>query len=135
MIIGFDAVQQEVWDTLCELNAAWTRGNPDDLVHYFHPGMIAVTASDRYRREGRRVCMAGWKGFAQQNKIVKWRENDPVVRVFGNAAVVAYYFEIAFETAGRVVTLDGRDTYFFVKEEGRWWAVADHYSPYPGGKA
>jgi len=28
--------------------------------------------------------------------------------------------------------MGGRDMFFFVKEKGRWWAVADQFSPYPG---
>ncbi len=66
-----DAAQQEVWHTLRSLNDTWTRGNPADLDKYFHPRMVAITASDRLRLEG--------------------------------------------------------------KEGGKWWAVADQFSTFPGG--
>jgi len=53
MIIRFDdPVQQDIWATIRALNDAWTKGNPDDLANYFHRNMVAITATDRLRREG-----------------------------------------------------------------------------------
>lgn len=126
-----DPVKQEIWATLRALNDAWTQGNPDDLVEYFHPDMIAITATDQKRREGGATCLAGWKGFAEATRIHRWEEIDPVIQVYGPSAVVAYYFDMSFEMNGRTIELGGRDMFFFVKENGRWLAVADHYSPYP----
>ena len=126
-----DPRQQEVWATLRALNDAWTQGRPDELVEYFHPQMVAVTPVDRHRVTGGAACVAGWKGFAEKAHIHYWRELDPVVKVFGDAAVVAYDFEMAFAMGGQEITMGGRDLFFFVREDGRWWAVADQYSPYP----
>ena len=126
-----DPVQQEVWTTLRALNDAWTQGHPDDLVEYFQPRMVAVPPVDRHRRDGGAACVAGWKGFAQAATVHYWKEIDPVVNVFGDAAVVAYDFEMAFELGGQRVEMGGRDLFFFVRENGRWWAVGDQYSPYP----
>lgn len=126
-----DPVKQAVWDTLRALNDAWTKGDPDDLVHYFHPRMIAVTATDRHRLTGAQTCIAGWRAFAQAARIHHWRELDPVVELYGEAAVVAYDFDLSCDLGGRTVHLTGRDLFFFVREAGRWWAVGDQFSPYP----
>jgi len=32
---------------------------------------------------------------------------------------------------GKILNLDGRDMFVFVKENGKWWAVANQFSPYP----
>lgn len=126
-----DPVQQEIWDTLRALNDAWTRGNPDDLVNYFHPRMVSVTPVDRHRRDGAAACLAGWKGFAESARIHRWQELDPVVQVYGESAVVAYDFDMTCEMGGQEIRMGGRDLFFFVREGGQWWAVADQYSPYP----
>jgi hypothetical protein len=126
-----DPVQQEIWATVRALNDAWTKGRPDDLVDYFHPQMIAITPTDRHRREGGATCLAGWKGFAEAATIHRWREIDPVIHVYGDSAVVAYDFDMSFDMNGQTITLGGRDMFFFVREKGRWWAVADQFSPYP----
>jgi len=91
---GFDDEQRAVWATLRALNEAWTKGDPATLAAYFHPDMIAVTASDRLRRVGRNACIEGWQAFAAAARIVDWREIDPLVRVHGDAAVVSYYYQL-----------------------------------------
>ncbi|MDD3517480.1 MAG: nuclear transport factor 2 family protein [Chromatiales bacterium] len=126
-----DPTRQAVWNTLRALNDAWTRGNPDRLTDYFHPCMVAVTATDRHRLDGGPACVAGWKAFAEAATIHHWREIDPVVHVYGDAAVVAYDFDMAFDMQGRTIHMGGRDLFFFVREAGRWWAVADQFSAYP----
>lgn len=132
MSISFnDPVKQEIWATLRALNDAWTKGNPDDLINYFHPNMIAITTTDRLRRNGRAECLAGWKGFAAATQIHHWTETDPVIHVYGDSAVVAYYFDMSFTMGGPSIHMGGRDMFFFARENARWWAVADQYSAYP----
>jgi len=132
MTMAFDnPTKQEVWATVRAMNDAWTKGNPDDLVKYFHRDMVAITATDRRRLEGGAACIAGWKGFCNAARIHRWEEVDPVIHVYGDSAVVAYYFDMSFDMGGQMVNMAGRDMFFFVKEDDRWWAVADQFSPYP----
>ena len=126
-----DPVQQEIWMTLRALNDTWTKGNPDDLAKYFHPQMLAITPLDRLRRDGAAACISGWKSFAEAARIHRWHEYDPLVRVYGDAAVVTYYYEIDFEIGDQRVEQRGRDLFFFVRERGRWQVVADQFSSYP----
>lgn len=126
-----DPTKQAIWSTLRAINDAWTKGNPDDLAQYFHPDMVAITATDRHRLNGAAACIAGWKSFAEATTIHHWREIDPVIHVYGNSAVVAYDFDMAFDMNGQTIQMGGRDMFFFVKENGRWWAVADQFSAYP----
>lgn len=127
----FDPEQGAVWSVLRAINDAWTQGDPATLAEYFHPDMIAVTASDRLRRIGRQECIAGWQEFATTATIHAWQEIDPLIRVFGNAAVVSYYYELDCNVGGSPRHFAGRDLFFFICDNGRWWAVADQFSGYP----
>jgi uncharacterized protein DUF4440 len=130
--INFDnSVKQEIWSTVRAMNDAWTKGSPDDLSRYFHRDMVAITPTDRDRLDGGPVCVASWKAFANSVRIQRWEEVDPVIHVYGGSAVVAYYFDMSFEMGGQTIDLSGRDMFFFVKESGRWLAVADQFSQYP----
>lgn len=126
-----DPERQALWNTLRALNDAWTRGDPAELARYFHPRMVAITATDRHRREGAAACIAGWSEFARTVRILEWRELNPLIELYGDSAVVAYEYDLACETGGKTLHLTGRDMFFFVREEGRWWAVADQFSPFP----
>lgn len=72
-----DPVKQEVWKTLRALNDAWTKGNPEGLNNYFHRNMVAITATERERLEGKEACFASWNNFTQAAHIHHWKELDP----------------------------------------------------------
>ena len=124
----------EVWAFVQEMNRVWTVDEkPERLVNYFAPEMIAITPTDRLRREGRKSCVAGWTEFVQATKILRWIETNPHVLMLaeGRSAVVACDFEIDFKAGDRVVKMRGRDLMTLDKRDGRWWLVADHFSPTP----
>ena len=75
--------------------------------------------------------MQGWAGFLSMAKVRRWEEIDPKIQIYGNSAVVTYYFDMAFEVSGQTVEMGGRDMFVFVKVDGKWWAVADQFSAYP----
>lgn len=127
----FGTPEREVWETLRKLNDAWTKSDGKDLASFFHKDMVAITPTDRKRREGREDCIAGWVDFLSMAKVHRWKEIDPKIQVYGNSAVATYYFDMAFEMGGEMFEMGGRDMFVFVKEDGRWWAVADQFSPYP----
>ena len=127
-----DQKEREVWHIVQQLNKAWTTGNPEALKDFFHRDMVAITATDRLRLEGKEACIASWKAFSDAAKIHYWKEIDPKIRLYGDTAVVTYYFDMSFDMGGQSITMGGRDMFVMVREEGKWWVVADQFSPYPG---
>ncbi len=120
-----------VWETVRAMNRAWTSGRVEDIAEYFHPDMVAVTQTDRERLVGKVACMDSWRRFISTATIHDWKEHDPIVQIFGNAAVVSYYYELACEIRGETAVLAGRDLLFLVKEGARWLVIADQFSEYP----
>ncbi len=127
-------IKEKVWQTIQAMNRSWTvKRDIDELINYFHKDMVAITATDRERLEGRDACIAGWKAFVEATKIHYWEESDPKVQLYGNGkfAVVTYYFDMSFDTHGQTIKMGGRDMFVLVEEDGKWLVVADQFSPYP----
>lgn len=127
-------MKEDVWRTIQNMNRAWVvEGDADKLKNYFHKDMVAITATDRERLEGRDACIASWKRFVEAAKIHYWKEIDPRVQIYGNDrfAVVTYYFDMSFDIGGQTIKLGGRDMFTLVNEDGKWWIVADQFSAYP----
>ena len=127
-------IQNEIWQTIQALNHAWAvESNTEELKNYFHKNMVAITATDRERLEGREACVASWKAFVELTKIHYWKESDPKIQIYGNgkSAVVTYYFDMSFDMSGQTVSMSGRDMFMLVNEDGKWWVVADQFSSYP----
>lgn len=79
----------------------------------------------------KKSCIEGWIEFAKNTTIHSWKEYDHKINIFGDAAVITYYFDISFDMSGQTINMSGRDMFTLVKENGQWWAVADHFSPFP----
>ena len=128
-------LESEVWATVQALNRVWAiDGQPERLADYFAPEMIAITPTDRERREGRAACIAGWAEFVHTTKILLWQETNPIILMLaeGLTAAVAYDFRIDFTAGGQTIQMHGRDLMTLERRDGRWWLVADHFSPTPG---
>lgn len=126
--------ESEVWNTIKEMNKCWTCGDPSELEKlsdYFHGEMVAITATDRYRLEDKEACVNGWKGFSENTKIHFWKVKDPKIHLFGNAAVVTYYFDMSYDMMGQTINMAGRDMFTLIKENNKWMVVADQFSQYP----
>jgi ketosteroid isomerase-like protein len=122
----------EVWATVRAMNDAWTRDDGSTLVAFFHPRMVAIAPGVRRPYVGREACVAAWMAFAASTEIRGWREIDPRIELFGDTAVVTYDYEMSAERGGHPVVLRGRDMLTLRREDGRWWLIADQFSPLPG---
>ena len=60
--------EREVWNNLRNLNDAWTKADGKNLANFFHKDMVAITPTDRKRREGREDCIAGLGWFSINGK-------------------------------------------------------------------
>jgi hypothetical protein len=125
------ATKDEVLAQVKALNETWTKGDGGALRNYFHPSMVAITASDQDILYGRDACLGSWQSFARMAQIRRWEEIEPQVQLYGDTAVVTYYYDMAFDMEGENYAVGGRDMLVLVKENGRWWAVADHFSNFP----
>ena len=127
-----DPQKAEVWGFVRALNDSWTKEKGERLSEYFHPRMVAITPADNLRLKGAAKCIAGWQGFAQASTIHSWREDEPDIELFGDTAVVTYYFAMDVTVGADRMNLTGRDMLVLKKENGRWWLIADQFSGYSG---
>lgn len=128
-------LEQEVWNVIVEMNKIWTvEAKPEKLKNYFHSDMVAIVPNNPKRIQGQEACVAGWKSFVDAAKIHHWKELEPQVNIYndGKTAIVTYYFDMSFEMAGQTIQMKGRDMFTLVKENGKWWIVADQYSSMVG---
>ena len=125
------ATKAEVIAFIKALNETWTKGDGSGLAEYFHPRMVAITATDQDILYGRNACLELWQSFAQSAQIHRWEELEPDVKFYGDTAIVTYYYDMSFDMDGERYDMGGRDMLVLVKENGRWWAVADQFSTYP----
>ena len=128
---SFTETQREVWEAVRNMNDCWTKNKGMGLKEYFHRDMVAITPVDKLRRVGREACVDGWMGFVNSAEIHSWVEKEPLIRIYGNTAVITYYYELECSFSSGRTMLKGRDMFIMINEDGKWQAVADQFSPFP----
>jgi ketosteroid isomerase-like protein len=129
-----EIIKNAVWQTVQKANKAWTvEGKIGELNEYFHKDMVAITPNNATRLEGQTACLNGWQAFTRIAKTNYFKETEPLIQLYceNNAAVVTYNYEGSFVFGGETMVLRGRDMMILVKENDRWWIVADQFSPMP----
>ncbi len=125
-------IENQVWTLIQTMNKCWTEGDPNDLNNFFHDNMVAITPTDKERLEGKDACVKGWSAFAQNTKIHFYKETNPKIDIYGDTAIVTYYYDMSFDMAGQTINTGGRDMMILVNENGEWRVVANQFSPFPG---
>lgn len=126
-----EAEQKQIWDVIKSLNQAWIDKKTDEFKNYFHPQMISIQPEIAERLAGGETCIESWTDFSRKTEVISFEEKDPLIQIYGDTAIVTYYYNLQFESQGKKKTVSGRDMTTLVKENGKWLIVADHFSPYP----
>ena len=85
------------------------------------------------RHSGDTFTPMPWRGFVEAATIREWEKRDHRVQRYtaGKCAVATYLFSITFSMGGQMQIIKGRGMFFLIKEEKRWFVVADQFSPEP----
>ena len=76
--------------------------------------MVAITPMDEKRLEGRAACLASWQRFVDQVSITQWETTEEQVQIYGNTAVVTYYYHLVGELNQKRLDLHGRNRVTFL---------------------
>ena len=130
-----DVVKRNVWHTVQSINRhiAFTE-NMDSLALFIHDDMVMFYPGTKNRLEGKESIIKSYRDYASYAETIKLEETDPVIQLYNNknTAIVSYYFELVIKTPeGKIQTFFGKDMYTLIKENDRWYAVAQHYSFFP----
>ncbi len=127
-------IKEEVWQTIKTINHLWSEEkNAEALRYYFHRDMVLIIPQNREIIEGVEAIISSYKNYLQAIKIHYFKELDPKIQIFGygNLVVATYYYDMEAEINKQIIKPQGRDMYTFVKENEKWLAVANQFSPFP----
>lgn len=125
----WSAAQEEVWENV---EAYWVLSTEEDLegfLSYFHAdysGWFNLAALPSSKCSIRKWISHGMK---TEDTLV-YEINPVAIKIFGNVAVVHYYFTEAVKDAeGKQTTRSGRWTDILMKQDDRWVMIGDHGGP------
>ncbi len=101
---------------------------PDLLADYFADDASMFMADQAYRVSGKAQIMSSIKGWLSSSDVRSYQLLDPQVQVFGNTALLTYYFSESGVSGGKDFSEAGKFSVVFIKRDGKWRAVHEHES-------
>jgi len=122
----------QVWNTVKTINYHWAiTEDMDSLALYIHNDMIIYAPGNKELSQGKEHIIRLYKAYAESAETLDLKEEEPVIYLYNEnkTAVVSYLATLKIMTSnGKVETFQVKDMYTLVYENGRWYAVAQHYS-------
>jgi ketosteroid isomerase-like protein len=118
-----DTDRKDASEAMDRINQVWLHGDIADLETLMHPDVVMVFPGFAGSVRGRNELIAGFHDFRNSAAIRDFRDEDRLVNVAGNTAVVSFRYEMLYERSGDRFRATGRDLWVFQKQTGMWIAV------------
>ncbi|MDR2949263.1 MAG: nuclear transport factor 2 family protein [Prevotella sp.] len=129
-----DRTNLEVWNTVKEINRHWAiTENMDSLALCLHNEMVIFYPDRKERLVGKDSILQSYRKYTQYAETISMEETEPLVQLYNDnkTAIVTYYNDLKIKTQdGDIQSFRCKDMYTLIYENGRWYAVAQHYSFY-----
>jgi len=120
-----------IWRRVREANEAWVDGRPLATAELFHPDVVMLSPAGEVVSEGRGAMVESFVAYAERATTHRFEEVGHEVRVFGDAAVVTYRFEIEYELDGERTEESGGEVLVLARDDEGWRAVTRIQLPHP----
>lgn len=117
--------QKEVWKVETDLWAVFAKGDQAGFLEYFHPDYMGW--DDNSALPNSKADTQKWFAVMMQGNKVLLYDIKPVgIRVFGDFAIVDYYYSLVNEKEGKKKAEEGRWTDILMKQGNKWQLIGDN---------
>ena len=121
----WSAAQKEVWKVENDCWAAFAKGDLSGFLEFFHPDYMGW--DDNSPLPNTKTDTQKWlQIFVIGNKVILYDIKPVGIRVFGDFAIVDYYYSLVNEMDGKKKTEDGRWTDILMKQGNKWLLIGDN---------
>ena len=114
-------VERSAWEALKnKQGAGWES--------YFAEDASILTEGQAYRIRGKADILSRLASWLEQAELRSYQILDPQVQVFGDTALLTYYFTESGVAAGKEFSNAGKLSVVFIKQRGAWRALHEHRS-------
>jgi len=114
-------IVRNAWEAMKSKQAA-------TLTDYFADDASVFDESQAYRLRGKADIMRQVEAWLQMTELRSYQMLDPQVQVFGDTALLTYYFSELGVSGGKEFSTAGKVSTVFVKQGGVWRAMHEHVS-------
>ena len=113
-------ISHEIRDLIDKINRTWLKGEPADLVEFFHQDIVIQPPGDGPRVHGIDDCIASYEEFVRDAHFKRFTPGDAEIDVFGDTAIATYRYRIVYEWEGDTHDEAAGELLVFLQEDEDW---------------
>jgi len=114
--------EQELWNTMQQINNCWYKGPIQQLAEYFDDQVVFNSPDFKHQIIGKDSCIKTYADFMSISKVLLYKESNENIKLFGSTGIVTYDFEMKYEQKGKTYHEAGTDIVIF-NRSNKWKAV------------
>ncbi|MDZ7374900.1 MAG: nuclear transport factor 2 family protein [candidate division KSB1 bacterium] len=107
---------------------AFNRRAIDEVLAHFDPALVGFSSTRHDRLHGLEDLRKTFHYYLDQAEEVSYEIQDPEVVVYGDVAIVTFYWVVRLTDGGRTRSVRGRGTHVYLRRNDSWKVVHEHFS-------
>jgi len=121
-------VKREVVEIEKKTVEAFNKGDVDEILKYFDENIIGFSSTRHERLMGLEALRNTFLYYLKEAEKIEFSITSPVVQVYGDIAILSFYWLVVQIDGGRRREIQGRGTHVFHRKNGEWKIVHEHFS-------
>ena len=107
---------------------AFNEGDVEKILTFFDPDLTGFSSTQHMRLASLGELRKTFEYYLSQGPKVEYTTSDPCIKLFGNTAVLTFYWSVYFKNGKKKKPIQGRGTHVYIKKDGGWKIVHEHFS-------
>jgi ketosteroid isomerase-like protein len=125
---AMEGAKQEILRLEGELVDAFNEGDIDRVLTYFDPELTGFSSTQHMRLASLDELRKTFEYYISQAPKVDYIISDPHIRPMGDMALLTFYWAVRMRNGKKRKPIEGRGTHVFLKKNGAWKIVHEHFS-------
>lgn len=121
-------IEQEIIRLEEEMAAAFNKRDLDEVLSAFDAGMVGFSSTTHDRIQSLEQLRKTFEYYLSEGETVEYEISDMLVKDFGTVAIASFHWLVTIQNGERTQHVPGRGTHVFLKKDGRWRIVHEHFS-------
>jgi len=107
---------------------AFNEGRVADILDFFHPDFVGFSSTKHDRITGLQALRETFEYYLHSADKIEYHISDPAVHLYGDMAIVTFYWVVALHSKANVQEIKGRGSHVYVQQNDAWKIVHEHFS-------
>jgi ketosteroid isomerase-like protein len=122
------AAEREILRLEREQAGDFNRRDMEALLNQFQNNFVGFSSTKYDRIAGRAALKRTFEHYLDQSPQLRYSIKQPRVQMFGNTAVVSFYWTVDLSSKKSKKKIQGRGTHVFVRRGKQWQIAHEHFS-------